>query len=86
MVWRRPSSPRPTVGNDNANSFSNSSGLLDSTRAFLMIPFLLERSSPAALDGIASSASRMKGMIRDLTASMSYQRDSMISVFNISRG
>lgn len=75
MASSSPFSPRPSpFGRHKANSLTKSSGLQALTRAFWTTPCLFGSSSPTALDGTASSASRMKGMIRDLTASISYCR------------
>ena len=73
MASSRPRSPRPSPsGRHKASSRTKSSGLRALTRAFWTRPCLFGSSSPTARDGTASSASRMNGMIRALTASMSW--------------
>lgn len=81
MVLSRPSSPRPSPsGRLKARSLTRSSGLRALTRAFFTTPCLFGRSSPAALDCTASSASRTKGTIRAFTASMSYRQNISVAL------
>ena len=78
MVSSRPSSPRPfPSGRLRASSRTKSSGLWALTRVFFTTPRAFGSNSPAALDGIASSASRTKGTIRAFMASMSCQHVSV---------
>jgi len=73
MVERRPSRPAPwPSGRERARCFTRSSGLRRVTRGLKGVPLGEAGRVPVCFWEAAWSAVEMKGMMRDLTASMSW--------------
>lgn len=80
-VSRRPSRPLPSpCGRDRARRLISSSGGYISANTFLT------GSAPLARIGAASSAARMKGTTRALTASISWGRVLAVGSFQLGHG